>query len=113
MTRERLHLIALAKKEIGFYSVLAKELKCDWEQAKKEFEMRGCSIDNEDDFGNQKQADIFGTFVNCTLCWNEQNGFYITYGWVLDDCNTDLYGDDYGNFLPYYDEKSKKEWLER
>jgi len=119
MKQEDRHLIALAKKEIGFYSIIAEALntmaikKVDWEQAKKEFVARGCYIDNEDVAESHKQIDIFGTFCNFTLCWDIKYGFYINYGWVLDDWNTDLYGDNYGNFLPYYDERSRKEFYAR
>jgi len=118
MDKQELHLIHLARVEIGWYSVLAQALnteatrKVDWEQAKKEFVSRGCMIDNED-FGAQKQIDIFGTFVNFTLCWNEEKGYFVGYGWVLDDYNTDLYAHKVGDFRPYYDEKSKQDWRTR
>ena len=120
MKQEDRHLIALAKKEIGFYSMIAKALntmpirKVDWEQAKKEFLNRGCELgDFTEDFGeNHKQIDLGATFCNFTLCWDIKYGFYINYGWVLDDWNTDLYGDDYGNFTPYYDEASRKAFYE-
>lgn len=120
MKQEDRHLIALAKKEIGFYGVLASALnnyvigKTDWEQAKHEFIIRGCVLfnDTEDIEENHKQIDMGATFCNFTLCWDIKYGFYITYGWVLDDWNTDLYGDDYGNFTPYYDEASRKAYYE-
>lgn len=116
MEKERLHAIHLAKVELGWLSTLAHALNTetsenvDWKQAKKEFEMRGCTIDNEDLEEEHKQVDMFGTFVNCTLCWDKKCGYYINYGWVLDDYNTDLYAHGFGYFRPYYDERTRKEW---
>lgn len=119
MTRERLHDIRLAKAEINWYSVLINEYNqipsLDWERAKKELEKRLVILENEEeDFDKEhKQVDCFGTFVAFTLCWDRKCGYYINYGWVLDESNTDLYAYRVGDFRPYYDEKSKKEWEQR
>lgn len=124
MTKEDRHLLHLARAELNWLSVLANALntettrEVDWEQAKKEFELRGYSLDNEDIFnlenvGEQKQVDVFGTFANCTLCWNKKNGYFINYGWAIDDYNTDLYEWGIGDMRPYYDKESKREFLER
>ena len=119
MTQEQRHAIFMAKKEIGWFSCLANAFnnqtikKLDWETVKNEFKMRGCLLgdDTEDNDDNHKQIDIFGDFCNFTLCWDKQYGYYINYGWVIDDRNTDLYSHHLGDFRPYYDERTKKEWF--
>lgn len=120
MNKEDRHLLHLARAELNWLSVLANALntetirKVDWEQAKKEFEDRGCLIgeDTEDIYGEHKQIDMFGTFVAFTLVC--QNGhFGIGYGWALDNYNTDLYEWGIGDMRPYYDNESKKAFMER
>ena len=119
MTKEDRHKLHLARAELNWLSVLANALntevisKIDWEQAKKEFVHRGYYLDNEDIFGEQKQVDVFGNFANCTLCYNDKVGFFINYGWALDDYNTDFFDWGVGDMRPYYDEESKKAFLER
>ena len=116
MTREERHYIALAKKEIEFLSVLIEELNKEhhsFETAKRELELRGFGLSEDEYFEDIKQwqVDVTGTFVNFTLIYN--NGLDINYAWVIDDYNTDLYKWGVGDFRPYYDEKSKEEWKQR
>ena len=119
MNKQDKHLLHLARAELNWLSVLANALntepnrQVDWEQAKKEFQMRGYTLGDEEEIGrDHKQIDIYGTFVNFTLVC--QNGKYdIGYGWAIDDYNTDLYEWGIGDMRPYYDEDSKREFLER
>lgn len=116
MTREEKHDLKLARKEIEFCSVLINEL-CNqghnFETAKKELEQRGCTLENEEHFNldNHWQVDVFGTFCGFTLVEHEGH-IGISYGWVFNGWNTDLYKWGIGDFRPYYDEETKQEWLE-
>ena len=120
MNKQDRHAIHLAIVELNWYSTLAHALNTetirpiDWEQAKKEFAMRGCQLGEDDEVEeNHKQIDCYGTFANFTLCWDKKCGYYIEYGWVVDDRNTDLYAHKVGDFRPYYDEESKRDWLDK
>lgn len=116
MTREEKHDIALARKEIEFFSILVHEL-CNqgfgYNTMKKELECRGCALDNEEHFNadNHWQVDVFATFCGFTLVEHEGR-VGISYGWVFNGSNTDLYEWGIGDFRPYYNEETKQEWLE-
>lgn len=121
MNREERHAIHLAIVELNWYSTLAHALNTEvpkpinWKQAKKEFAVRGCQIvdDTEENEETHKQVDCFGTFANFTLGWDKESGYFIGFGWVLDDWNTDLYAHRVGDFRPYYNNHTKRCWLRR
>ena len=119
MTREEKNTIACAKKELNWYSIFIDKLNdhnVGWEYAIKQLERLGCMVneDTEDYFeeDERRQVDIFGVFIGFTLVEHKGN-LDIGYGWVCDDWNTDLYKHRVGDFRPYYDENSRKEFLER
>lgn len=117
MNKEERHDLHLARTELNYFSALVFELNklnIDWEEAKKEMKVRCCEVneETEDIEEEHKQVDIFATFCAFTLVENKGR-LGIGYGWSYGDRQTDLYEWGVGDFRPYYDEESKKDWLEK
>lgn len=117
MLKEERHDLHLARVEINYFSTLVAELnetKLDWGQIKKILVSRGCYINEETEEieKNHKQVDIFANFCAFTLVENKGH-IGIGYGWVCgmnSYIQNDLYEWGIGDFRPYYNEETKREW---
>lgn len=103
MNKEDKHIIMLAKKELSLYWWLLHELKINFEEAKTMLKAHGVDVTGKEDIYTKehKQIDCFGSFVGFTLVERKREVF-IDYGWALNGYNTDLYGDNRGNFKLNY-----------